>query len=130
VHPFGEVVIILPVTIPFKLLIKGIIGAPVVHFLANPQSPHSGVQFPFLLIEAADPALSPVVVTVPSKNVMDPIDKQECKFFVLFIIRLPIQPQEIANRKSIGPQVSSLRLTRRRKSGQSGKRIHQLYGGG
>jgi hypothetical protein len=123
-------VIILPVTIPFKLLIKGIIGAPFVQFFANPQSSHGGVQFPFLLIEAADSALSPIVVTMPSKNLMDLIDKQECKFFVFFIIRLPIQPQEIANRKSIGPQVSSWRLTRRRKSGKSGKRIHELYGGG
>jgi hypothetical protein len=123
-------VIILPVTIPFKLLIKGIIGAPVVHFFANPQSSHSGVQFPCLLIETADPALSPVVVTMTSKNFMDLIDKKECKFFVFFIIRLPIQPQEIANRKSIGPQVSSWRLTRRGKPGKSGKRVHELYGGG
>jgi hypothetical protein len=59
--------------------------------------------FALLLIEAANPAGSWIVITVLTKDVMNLIDESQCETSVFFITRLAIKIQKVANGKSIGP---------------------------
>ncbi len=61
------------------------------------------MNFTPLLIKAAYPASSGVVLTVSAEYVMNLINEAQCEILVFFIIRLTIKLQEVAHGKSVGP---------------------------
>jgi hypothetical protein len=83
--------IVLSIPIPFHTFVEGISRPPFVHFFTDPQPPLRGVDFALLIIEAADPAGSWVVFTVPAKYGMNLIHEVQCEMLVFFITRLTIK---------------------------------------
>jgi hypothetical protein len=61
------------------------------------------VPFSLLLIEAADPAGSWVIFTVPAEDIMNLIDEAQREPLVFFVPRLTMKLQEVADGKSVGP---------------------------
>ena len=70
VHPLGQVMVVLPVLVPLQTLIGRLVGPAFVQLLSDAQTPHGRMALPLLLIKAADPAVSGVVITVPAQGVM------------------------------------------------------------
>jgi hypothetical protein len=65
----------------------------------------------FLFIETAYPAGSWIIIAVSSEYEMDLIDEVQGELFVLFITCLKIKVQEVADGKSVCPQVAPWRGT-------------------
>jgi hypothetical protein len=61
------------------------------------------VDFTLFFGEAADPAGSPVIATVPAERGMNLIDEPQRKKSVLFFLGLMIELKKVANSKSISP---------------------------
>ncbi len=84
VHPLGQVMVVLPVPIPLQALVKGFAELAFIQLLTDPQAPHGRVQPAFLLIEAADPSTSRVIIAVPTENAMHLIHQLQCEISVPF----------------------------------------------
>jgi hypothetical protein len=67
--------VILAVLIPFQAIIGRLIGLTFVQLLSDPQSQSGGVQLTFLLIQAAYPAASWVIIAVPAEGMVHLIDQ-------------------------------------------------------
>ena len=75
VHPLREVVVVLAVLVPFQTLIGRLVGLTFVQLFSDPQAPSGRVQLTLLLIQAADPAASWIIVAVPTEGMMHLIDQ-------------------------------------------------------
>jgi hypothetical protein len=95
--------IILTVAVPFQLLIKEVLRPPFIHIFADPESAYCGMYHALLLIEAADPAGSWIVSTVPAQYNMHLIDEEQGQMPVMLISSLAIKFKEIAYCKGVGP---------------------------
>jgi hypothetical protein len=62
--------IVLPVLVPFQALIWRLVGLAFVQSLSDPKASDSGMLLALQAIEAADPALSRVIIAVPAEGVM------------------------------------------------------------
>lgn len=67
----------------------------------------SRIHFALLLVEAADPAGSRVVLTMAAEYVMNLIDQQQRESLVFIITRSALELQEVAHGKGVGPQVAT-----------------------
>jgi len=123
-HPFCQVVVVLPIPVPFEPLIERFARHAFVQFFPNPEAPNGRMQFALLLMQAADPAFPRVVFTVPAEDMVHLVDKAQCKVPVCCIICPVIQFKVVAYRKRIRPQVSSRRRRRRIKPCHAGKLLH------
>ena len=70
-HPFGQIVEVLSVPVPFQLLVVRFAFPTLGQGLAYPQSPDGGVSRSFLFPQAADPAGPDVIRPVPAEYLMD-----------------------------------------------------------
>jgi len=70
VHPFGEIVKVLAVSIPLKLLVKWFVRPSFRQFFADSEPPGSRMKLALLVAQAAYPAASRVTVTVAAKDMM------------------------------------------------------------
>ena len=74
VHPFGQIVKILTVPIPLQSFINDLIGTALFQRLADPETAQCRVAASRLLIEAADPALTTLIMAKTAKNQMNLFD--------------------------------------------------------
>jgi hypothetical protein len=102
-HPLRQIMVVLPISIPFRSFVKRIGGAPLLQLLANPQSPFGGMKPAVLLLEAADPTGSVVVVPMPSKHAMHLIDELQCQILEFLAPGLLIEAKKVTNCESISP---------------------------
>jgi hypothetical protein len=102
-HPLRQVVIVLPIAIPFQLFIVGFIGPALVHSLADSQPAARGVCFSLFLTETADPAYPWVVFAVPSEDVVNLIDETQGELFITLVARLLVKGEEIADGERVCP---------------------------
>ncbi len=103
VHPFREVMIVLSIPIPFQSFVQGIGRPPFVHLFPDPQAPLRGVHCALLLIQAADPAGSGVVFTVPAEYGMNLIDEVHCEMRIFLLACVTRKSQEVAHGKRVSP---------------------------
>jgi hypothetical protein len=95
--------VVLSIPIPFQAFVEGISRPPFVYVFTDPQPPLRRVRCALLLIQAADPAGSWVVFTVPAKYFMNLIDEAQCEMLVFFITHLTVKLEEVTNGKRISP---------------------------
>ncbi len=74
-HPFGQVMVVLPVPLPFQPVIKEIVGPAFIQFLTDPEPACGWVPSALRLTEAAYPARTWIIGAVPAKDVVDLIDE-------------------------------------------------------
>src|SRR5208283_1192083 len=91
-----------------------------------PQAPGCRVQFSFLQGKATDPADPRIICTVPVQRMVYLADKAQSQFTECGVSGLFKEPEIIADRKRICPEVTSRAGTNRIKSGQPGKVLHEF----
>ena len=69
-HPFGQIVVILPVSVPFQILVKRLVRSAFIQRLADTQAPAGGMLFSFFSTQTADPAGPGVILPVPAVAVV------------------------------------------------------------
>src|SRR4030042_4984164 len=102
-HPFRQVMIILPILVPLQAFVKGITKSPFVQFLTDPQSSLDGVLPSLLFIEAAYPASPWVVFAVAAECLVNLIHEPQCQMLEFLAPGLLIKAEKVADRESIGP---------------------------
>jgi hypothetical protein len=73
-HPFGQIMKILTIPVPFQAFVSRVITLTLVELFADPQTPSRGMQSTLFLIQTADPSGSGVVFTVTAEKMMNLID--------------------------------------------------------
>src|SRR5512139_2314465 len=73
-HPFCQVVVVLPVLVPFKPLIERFPRHPFLLLLPDPETPDCRMQFTLLFTKTADPALPLVITSVPAEEMVNLVD--------------------------------------------------------
>jgi hypothetical protein len=101
---------ILAIPVPFQAFVNRIITVTFVELFADPQTPFRGMQSTLFLIQTADPSGSGVVFTMTPENIVNLIDQAEGEVPVLIIPCLTKELKEVADGKSIGPQVTPRNL--------------------
>jgi hypothetical protein len=87
-HPLRQVVVVLPVLVPFQALIWRLVGLALVQSLPDPKAPGCRMPLSFQIVEAADPALSRVIIAVPTKGVVHLVNEAQAEIQISFIRRL------------------------------------------
>jgi len=118
-HPFGQIVVVLSVPVPFQSLIAGLLRSALVELLADSEPPGSRVLSARLLIKTADPPGPRIVRPVPPQYMMDLIDQSQLP--PAFRLGLPVKCHQVTDRKSIRPKIPSRRSLTACKSGGIGK---------
>jgi hypothetical protein len=127
-HPLCQIVIILPVLVPFPLLVKRFVYPAFGESFSNPQTSQSRMNLPSPGRESTDPAGTVLVVAVPAQRMMDLINETQGKFPVYFVMSLPEKSDVVAHGKCVGPQVTPRVWTHRIQSGLLGKVLHEFTG--
>jgi hypothetical protein len=102
-HPFREIMIVLPIPVPFQIFVKRDGGPTLLQLFAYPQSPSGRVLPSLFLIEAADPAGPRVVSAVAAEDVVDLIDELQCQILEFLVPSLLIKAEKVADRKRVRP---------------------------
>ena len=100
--------VVLPVPIPFQTFVEGLAGPPFLQLLAYPQPAYRGMQTALLLIKAADPPGSGIVVPVPSERPVHLIDELQSQILEFVVPRLLVKAQKVTDREGVGPEVAPL----------------------
>ena len=116
-HPLGQVVVVLPVLIPFQALVGRFVRPPFVQPLADPQAAPRRVQLALGFVQSADPAAAGIIGTVAAKDVMHLVDELQGEITPHPVIGLSEQFQQVAERKGIRPEIPPWRFPRGRKPG-------------
>jgi hypothetical protein len=103
VHPLGQVVEILAVTIPFQSFIVGLFRVALGQIFADPKPTSSWMEFTLMLAQTGNPPGSRIVDAMSTQRVMNLIDKPQCKFRVAFISCRLRQAKKIAHREGVCP---------------------------
>jgi len=125
-HPFGQVMVILPILIPFQTLIRRLIWLALIQLLSNAKTTYCWMLFTLLRIEATDPALSWVVTSVFAEEVMYLINELQGKIQMGFVIGLAVEFKIVADCERIRPEIASGMSPGWRQSGQAGKLRHDF----
>jgi hypothetical protein len=70
-HPFGQIMEVLPVPIPFQIFVIRIVRLSFIQFFSYPQTPLGRVQPPFLFRQPADPSGSRIICTISAQYLMN-----------------------------------------------------------
>ena len=127
VHPAGQIVEILPVTIPFPAFVIGFVRSPFRERLADPQATGRGMTLAIVLVQPADPALARIVVGKAPQHVMDLVHQLQGKVSVAFLAGQARHFEEIADGEGVGPEIAS-RGTAGNQAGPAGEGLHQVDG--
>jgi hypothetical protein len=76
-HPLGQVVEVLPVSLPFQGGVIELVGGSLIQCFADPQTASGGVPLAPLLLQPADPTATGVVLPVFPQHTMDLIDQAQ-----------------------------------------------------
>lgn len=117
---------ILPVAVPFPLVVERFVYAALGQGFSYPQAPGCRVLFSFLQGKTTDPADPRIICTVPAQRIVYLADKAQGQFMECGVSGLFKEPEIIADRKRICPEVTSWAGTNRIKSGQPGKVLHEF----
>src|SRR5271169_756913 len=109
-HPFGQIMKILAIPIPFQPLVNRFTGSAFLERFADPETTCGRMLARGFVIEPADPPAAQVIVAIPSQHAMHLIDQISSTASIYLIACLPEQFEEVANRKCIRPKVSLLLL--------------------
>jgi hypothetical protein len=125
-HPLRQVMVVLPVTVPFPLLVIWLGNLSLGEGFSNPQPSSCWMQLTFLPGKAADPPGPGVIATVPAKGMMHLIYKPQGQFPVAGVVSLPEKFEIVANSERIRPQVAFRAGACRIKSCQPGIVLHEV----
>jgi hypothetical protein len=122
-HPFCQVVEILTITIPLEIRIEWLSRRALHQWLPDSETTDCRMRFPHLVREPAQPADSFFIRSMPAEYMMNGVDELQGELIVVGIRTTPREPEEIANRECISPQIPPLG------SGDQprppGERVHQ-----
>jgi hypothetical protein len=108
VHPFGQIMKILTIAIPFQSLVDWFTNLAFLERLADPQTASGRMTLSGFFIQAADPALTNIVTAITPEHLIHLVDQVSCATAIEFIASPFEQLKKIANRKGVGPKVSLL----------------------
>jgi hypothetical protein len=125
-HPFRQVMVILPVLVPLQGIIRRFAGLAFVQLFSYTQAAFCRVKLSLLFVKTAYPTGSWVIRPMPAKAVMDLVNKLQCKITESFVFGQAEKRDKVAHRKRIRPQVAALGPCRS-KAGQTGKVLHKFH---
>jgi hypothetical protein len=113
-HPFGEIMEILTVPIPFQPFVVPIpfqpfvdrfIGSALSERLTDPETTQRWLVAPSFIIESADPASAQIILTITPQHPVHLIDQLCCAAPVLLVSGPLKQFKEVADREGVGPKI-------------------------
>lgn len=128
VHPFGQVMEILAVPIPFGPIIKWLCSPPFGSLLSDAESASGGMMLSFGFVQAADPSGPRVVFPVFAQHLMDLIDEAERQVTVSLFRCLTVQREEVADGECVCPEIAARGDVRRHQAGAFRKTFHDVAG--
>jgi hypothetical protein len=111
-HPFGQIVEVLPVALPFELIVEGLVDAALRELFANTKAARRGVLLPCRFFEPAQPSGARIVGAMLAQGVVHLIDESKSKVSVTVLPGASRKPEDVANREGVGPEVTFRRLGR------------------
>src|SRR5688572_8642996 len=105
-HPLGQVVKVLTVTLPLQPVVERFIQPALRKRLADSQAAARQVGLSFLLTESTDPALAWIVTSMSPERVMNLIDQAQREIEIGGLPRVLRETEQIAYGERIGPQIA------------------------
>ncbi len=106
--PFGEIVVILALALPFEIGIEGRIGRALGQGLADPEPAQGGMGAGLLARKAAQPPLAGIVGAVLAQHLVHLADQRLGEAGVFLPPCGALQGEEIAQGKGVRPEVAPL----------------------
>src|SRR2546423_1177878 len=125
VHPFGQIMEILPIPVPLDALVERSCCSALIERLADAQASLSRMRFSFRFGEPTDPAPGRAARAMATEDAMHAIDESQRELEIAVFAGRAREAEKVGDGERIGPQIASL-WSVRLETGSFRKLCHQF----
>jgi hypothetical protein len=116
---------VLTIAIPLQPFVERLVLLALFERLADSQATDGRMEPSDFFVEATDPAVAHIVMTVPTEHLVDLINQADRVFLVFLVACAREQLDEVADGERVGPKISTRTFDFRNKPGPLRELQHQ-----